>query len=118
MQRLWNRHDEAGLLPVLRSPMCPTTLTLQGHVQLLDCRDVTVIAGARFPEKAQSLQDLRKRYQQRLHLLTLDVTDQQSVKVSMRQGLNGNDCDELLQSALMLEAVSDQFELEFHPGPF
>lgn len=43
--------------------------------------DTQVIAGARSPDKAPALQELRHLYPNRLHLVTLDVTDTVSIQV-------------------------------------
>ena len=50
-------------------------------LQILSLHNSQVIAGARSPEKTPALQDLKQQHADRLHLLTLDVTDLASVQV-------------------------------------
>ena len=58
-------------------------------MQILADHAATVFAGARTPDSARSLQDLKKRFPLRLHLLALDVTDQASVLVRVTESMSG-----------------------------
>ena len=51
------------------------------RVQVLQRPGTVMLAGARRPESASSLQQLQSVYKDRLVLLQLDVTDQHSVQV-------------------------------------
>lgn len=53
-----------------------------GHLQVLQLKYTVVIAGARFPDKSQALQDLKQQHPERLHLLCLDVASDASIQVS------------------------------------
>lgn len=53
--------------------------------QILGMADTQVIAGARSPDKAPALQELRHLYPNRLHLVTLDVTDTVSIQSAAKQ---------------------------------
>lgn len=43
--------------------------------------DAVVLAGARSPEKATGLKELSEKFPGRLHILPLDVSDDESMKV-------------------------------------
>ncbi len=50
-------------------------------MQLVARDDVLVFAAARAPGKAPSLLELQEKHGDKLHLLTLDVTDGSSIEV-------------------------------------
>ncbi len=54
-------------------------------MQLVSRDDVVVFAAARSPNNAPGLQDLQAQNGERLHLVALDVTDENSVKVPLIQ---------------------------------
>lgn len=55
-------------------------------VQILKRENTCVMAGARTPDTADALQQLKKGSQDRLHIVSLDLSDTASIYVSSHRG--------------------------------
>lgn len=81
--------------------------------QVLQLKYTVVIAGARFPDKSQALQDLKQQHPERLHLLCLDVASDASIQAAAKQvtrDLAITKVDYLVNNAGLATSVQSRLE--------